>query len=159
MIRRRDNPLLVEWTRALGEAGISGATLLSERYEPKYFGNGEASFQWGSIILWLTRDRDEDAVQIAPSFESDERFQWDDVCVTFGWREVNNIVARTHSLPLKGELVEIMRRAPILDVAFGAKQFASTREAVNVSKMKREAATLKKLERLADNYAKTKRGQ
>ena len=153
MVAQRENPLLVKWTRMLAAAGISEANLLSERYDPEHFGDGEAIFQLsGAIVLRLVRDRGEDFVDIAPHSAPDERFRWDDVCIALGWRKVENVVGRTHPVPMQEELAEVVAHASDLELALGGERLPSTRKVVRTAAQQRERAFLGKLQRLADAH-------
>jgi len=151
---QQENPLVVYWARTLSAAGIGEASLLSERFDPDHFGDGEASFRLGSIILRLVRDRGEDSVEIAPTCAPHEYFRLDDIFVALGWREVKDVLARTSPVPLEEELKEVVRRAEDLEVSLGAKRLPLTREAVREASERRERAFLDELQRLADNCDK-----
>lgn len=153
MVAQRENPLLAMWTRMLATAGISEANLLSERYDPEHFGDGEASFQLlGAIVLRLVRDRGEDFVDIAPGSAPDERFRWDDVCIALGWRKIEDVVRRTHPAPMQEELAEVVSHASDLESALGVGRLPLTRKLVRTAAQQRERAFLEKLQRLADAH-------
>ena len=137
----------------LAAVGISEAELLSERYNPEHFGDGEASFRLsGSIVLRLVRERGEDFVDIAPGSAPGESFRWDDLCIALGWRKVEDVVGRTRPIPIEEELAEILARASDLDTALAVGRLASTREAAREAGEQRERAFLDKLQRLADAH-------
>jgi len=154
VVAERENPLLVDWTRTFAAAGIGEASLLSESFEPNHFGDGQASFRLGSIILRLVRDRGEDSVDITPSCAPHEYFRLDDICVALGWRDVQDVVARMRPIPLEDELKEVVRRAARLEAALEADQLPLTREKVREAAEKRERAFLDELRRLADIHDK-----
>ncbi len=149
----RENPLLTNWTRILAAVGISESELLSERYDPEHFGDGEASFRLsGSIIVRLVRERGEDFVEIAARSAPGERFRWDDLCVALGWRKVEDVVGRTRPIPVEQELAEVVARASELETAVAVRRLPSTRKAVGEAGEQRERAFLEKLQRLADAH-------
>jgi hypothetical protein len=137
----------------LAAVGISESELLSERYNPEHFGDGEASFGLsGSIILRLVRERGEDFVDIAPRSAPGESFRWDDLCVALGWCKVEDVVGRTRPIPTDEVLAEVVERASDLDEALAVGRLPSTRKAVKEAGEERERAFLEKLQRLADAH-------
>jgi hypothetical protein len=150
MIARQENSVVDEWVRVLANVGIREASLLSERYGPDHFGDGEARFRWGSIVVRLVRERGEDFVELESIYSPDQSFRWEDVSIAFGWCTVDEVVARGYPVPTSDVLAEIVRREPALHTALDAEHFGSTREAVASAAAKRENAFLGKLQRLAD---------
>jgi hypothetical protein len=150
MATRIDSPLLVRWSRALSAAGIDTTTLLAESEEQDAFGNAEASFGWGGLVLHLVRERGQEFVDVAPAHNPLYRFRLDDIGLALGWRNVEEIMARTEPIPLADELAELARHRTELESALSVQHLAATRVAIDRAVAQRERAFLDKLRKLAD---------
>src|SRR5262245_40586595 len=121
------NPLIEGWSRALSTAGLDGAILFSDHYDAESFGNGEALFGLGPLIIRILRDRGQDFVDLAPSVSPSEFMQLDDVGLALGWWPLWEVLERGHPLPLSECLTTIARQAGALQEAFSADDLPHTR--------------------------------
>jgi hypothetical protein len=145
-----DSPLLVRWSRTLSDAGIDTAILLAERVEQDAFGDGEASFGWGGLVLHLVRERGQEFVDVASAQRPLERFRLDDIGLALGWRDVEAITARTEPIRLADELAEVTDHRAELESALSVQHVAATRVAIERAVAQLKRAFFDKLHKLAD---------
>lgn len=148
------NPVLDEWLSLLAAVGIRDAALLSENHDPRHFGDADVRLERGPMLLRLLRRRGEDFLEVASASLPEESFAWEDVCIAFGWRTIDEVLGWTSPLPISEVLSEVARRENELMTAFKPEHAVSTRDAISEAARRRGDAFLKKLSRLADEYDK-----
>jgi hypothetical protein len=102
----RRNPIVSETERQLAEAGIESAQLLSTRYEREVFGDGEAVFRVGSLLVRFSRERGQYLLDIATANAADDFYPFEDVEAALGWRPLAEVVSGTAS----DQIRDVLRR-------------------------------------------------
>jgi hypothetical protein len=125
--------------------------LLSGRVGQDPFGDGEASFAWGILILHFVRDRGQEFVDLSPAHDPERRFRLDDVAVALGWRRTSEVVARTEPVPLEEELGDIASRQSEVESAFAPRNLREASIAIERAVAQREQAFLDKLRQLSES--------
>lgn len=133
--------------RALKDAGIDGAELLRDRYEPQSFGDAELIFRLESLLLRFIRDRGEEFLELGSTSAPDRFHQWDDVEVAFGWRSTADVLAKTAPEPLADVLARLRGRLGELQGAMSADQERFTRARIERAAETRGRAVLDRLRR------------
>lgn len=152
------NSLAASWSSELLNAGLSRAKLTGVQYD-RVSGYGEAVFRTGLILLKISRERGQDFLEVGSANKPGEFFRFDDVCVAFGWRSIEEIMVRQEPIPLHAELSELRQRLPSLENAFSEAYFRETRDKIEAAADKRESAFLEKLRRLAELHASASKGR
>jgi hypothetical protein len=116
------NPLLRDATKHLRELGFVNAALIRESYDPRHFGDAEAVFRVGRLLLRFTRERGRDFLDLA-STEAPEEFHFlDDVDIAMGWSSVEQVRAKHEPEALTRALDRVFRNLPILEQAFSQER-------------------------------------
>ena len=85
------NPLVETVENELELAGIKGAKLIEECYDPKSFGNGEAIYEIRGIRFRFIRDRGQDGVDIIMP-KTTESFIFEDLSLAMGWQQLSEVL-------------------------------------------------------------------
>lgn len=115
------NPLVREATARMQESGIVDAEILRERYDPQHFGNAEAIFQIGVLVVRFVRDRGQDFVDLGSIRTPGKFYQFDDVDVAMGWQAPHDVVDKRRPEPLSSIMERLVRHRAELEHAFSAE--------------------------------------
>ena len=86
------NPLVQEAMVLLKATGFTDTDLIRESYYPQAFGNAEAIFRVGKLIVRFLRDRSQDFVDLASISYPEQFHQICDVEVAMGWKSFEQLV-------------------------------------------------------------------
>ena len=78
----------------LATANLKDVEEVSFSPEQASFGNSEAVFRIGSVLLRLIRDRGQEFLDLASSVEPTVFHQFDDVEIAMGWKSINDVLAK-----------------------------------------------------------------
>lgn len=114
------NPLVKEATKRLAEFGIKEPVLLRQRYDAESFGNAEAVFQIGGLIVRFVRDRSQDFVDLASVSNPEKFYQFDDMHIAMGWKSVDEIVGKQRPEPLHEVVGRLSQNLDEVEAAFSS---------------------------------------
>ncbi len=83
-----------EWKEAIRNAGLSEADIVTVEVDGQHFGNAQAVFRLGSVLLKLERDRGQDFVSLAFESMPDIFYPIEDVEVAMRWIEPGEVYTR-----------------------------------------------------------------
>jgi hypothetical protein len=66
----------------------------------KHFGDAEAVFRVGTLLLRLVRDRGQEFMDLATIAAPDKFYQFDDVEIAMGWKTIDEVLAKRELEPL-----------------------------------------------------------
>jgi hypothetical protein len=92
--------LVQEAIEELRRCGINDPELLRHRYDRENFGDSEAVFKIGRLIVRFVRDRGQRFIYLASSSKPDVFYQFDDAHIAMGWKSVEEVVAKQEPEPL-----------------------------------------------------------
>lgn len=95
----------------------------------RYDDKGEAvalTLPFGELLLRFVRDRGEDFVDVAARRHPQDSYQIDDVDVAFGWKTIDDVLAKRAPEPLRDILMRLHNHAHELTEAFNETRFADT---------------------------------
>ena len=141
------NPLVQHAASLLKAAGFDDVELKSERYDTQHFGNAEAVFRVGSLLIRFQRDRAQDFVDLASPSRPEEFHQFDDVDIAMGWKSVEAVLAKTEPEDLGSVLSRLMRNFAHLEKAFSGEEERFTRARVKKAAKSRGEAFVASLRR------------
>ncbi len=76
----------------LERAGIYDAKLLKANYSAESFGNSEAIFSVGSLVLRVVRDRGQEFLELATSAAPEQFYQFGDVEIAMRWKTIGDVL-------------------------------------------------------------------
>jgi hypothetical protein len=122
----------------MAAAGLDQLDLLAAAYAPETFGNAEAVFRAGTLVLKFMRDRGQDFLYLAAANAPDQFHPSDDVEVALGWRTLDDVLAQERVEPI-GEVVGLIgARFAELQARFSAAEVERT-----VCEIERASAALR----------------
>jgi hypothetical protein len=124
------DPLVQDAERQLRTAGIGPVELVRSGHDTKTFGNGEALFRAGRLLLYFTRDRGQDFLDIATTKAPETFYQFDDVEVAMGWTSLTDVVGKRRPDDLSEVVGRLRSHITELNEAFADDQEGSTRERI-----------------------------
>jgi hypothetical protein len=124
----------------LESAGFIGASLQSETPPEAHFGNSQAVFRVGWLLLRFTRDRGQDFVDLAGCLKPARFYQFDDVEIAMGWATIDHVISKVEPEPLAVVLARLRKGFDDLEKAFAADQESATRKRIErASRLRGEA--------------------
>lgn len=127
-------------------AGLA-ADLLNETSDRQSFGNAQATFRLGPLLLRFVRDRGEEFLDIASDAAADRFHLFDDVEIAMGWKSTDEVLAKNQPEPLEDVLKRIKTRLDELQKAFSGNQERFTRAKVERAAKERGEAFVRRLQR------------
>jgi len=127
------NPLTRDATELLRDAGIGDAQVLRDRYDEQDFGDAEAVFKIGKLLLRFVRDRGQDFVDLTSAMSPDRFYQFDDVEVAMGWSSIEDVVSKSDPEDLAAVLGRVARNRTQLEEAFSGERERFTRAKVETA--------------------------
>jgi hypothetical protein len=146
------------WHAALVRAGFQGTALISERGAADPFGNSEAVFRCGKLLLRIRSDRGDEFVDLASTEHPNVYFRYEDILAGLGWKRPEEILALPRPMPLKDILEDLNRRWNDLENTLNAQRWADTLARIQKFAAQRESDFKSKLKRLADQAGRTTDG-
>jgi hypothetical protein len=124
------NPLVRDAIERMKDAGIDDAETLRERYAPQQFGNAEAVFRVGKLILRFVRDRGQDFLDLGWASAQGKFHQFDDVDVATGWRSLQKVVSKREPEGLASVVERFARHRSQLEEALAGERERLTRSRI-----------------------------
>jgi hypothetical protein len=118
-------PYLPSLIARFRSAGIEHPKLLKADYDPASFGNGQASFEIGSLILRYVRDRGQEFIDLGSIQNPAKLFCFYDVEIAFGWRTIEQVIAISEPEPIETVLASFGRHREELERAFSGGHLAT----------------------------------
>lgn len=112
---------------ALVAAGFDRAEEASHTAESDHFGDAEAIFRLGSLLLRFVRDRLQVFVDLGSVTSPTTFHQFDDVEIAMGWKTIDEVLAKREPDDLVAVLTRIHDYAANLESAFSDDQVRLTR--------------------------------
>ena len=141
------NPLVQDAMDRVKAVGFKNVELIRDRYDAQHFGNAEAIFRVGRVLLRFRRDRGQGFVDLA-STASPERFhQFDDVDIAMGWKSVEQVLTKREPEDLTSVLKRLFQNFQHLEDAFSGEQERFTRARVEKAAKERGDAFVARLRR------------
>ncbi len=128
----------------LQAAGLN-AQLLSSAPVSASFGNSEATFRWGPLILHFVKDRGQELVDIAMTGAPDRFFLIDDLDVAMNWRSVDEVLAKRQPEKLDAIFARLADHASELNDAFSGAREPLTRAKLQRAERERGEAFMARL--------------
>ncbi|MBN1612370.1 MAG: hypothetical protein JW940_37410 [Polyangiaceae bacterium] len=141
------NPLVQHAANLLRAAGFDDVELKCEKYDTQHFGNAEAVFRVGSLLIRFQRERAQDFVDLASPSRPEEFHQFDDVDIAMGWKSVEAVLAKREPEDLGSVLTRLARNFAHLEEAFSGEQERFTRARVEKAAKSRGEAFVARLRR------------
>jgi hypothetical protein len=91
------------WADRLRTSGLQSPEVLSSTYDAAHFGNAEAIFRIGSLLIRIVRDRGQELLSVAASQTPEQFYPIEDVDIAMGWKTIDEVIARDE--PEKLDLV------------------------------------------------------
>lgn len=128
----------------LRAAGIH-ADLVSSSPAAASFGNAEATFRVGSLLLRFVRDRGQEFMDLASSAMPSRFFQFGDVEIAMGWKTIDEVLAKQEPEGLDVVLARLGRYIAELNDVFSGTQERLTRARVERAAVERGQAFVDRL--------------
>lgn len=126
-----------EIMKRLDEAGLRGASLVSARPVAASFGNTEAIFQMGSLLLRFVSDRGQTHMDVAAVSVPTGFHQFGDVEIAMGWKTIDQVLAMREPEDLTVVLVRLRANLDTLIDAFSGPRERLTRGLVERARQER----------------------
>jgi hypothetical protein len=85
--------LVTVWTDRVRAAGLPDPGVLSATYDSAHFGDAEAVFRIGSLLIRIVRDRGQELLSVASSATPTQFHPIEDVEVAMGWKTIEDVLA------------------------------------------------------------------
>lgn len=141
------NPVVRDAQSLLSDVGLRDVDLLRDRYDSGSFGNGEAVFQIGKLVVRFTRDRGQDFIDVASKSQPDKFYQFDDVDLAMGWTSIDRVLAKSAPEEPRSVLTRLARHFAHLEDAFSGEQERLTRARIEKAAKARGEAFVASLRR------------
>jgi hypothetical protein len=126
-------------------AGLRDAELQSLTYEPAHFGNGEAIFRVGALLLRIVRDRSQDLLDVASNVVPTQFHPVEDIEVAMGWKAMSEILTRKEPEQLDPVLSRLARHFDELSDALSGDRERLTRARIEKATRERGQAFISRL--------------
>lgn len=131
MIERTSTTPFIQSVRdAFEAAGLKEVDEVSRAPESEHFGDTEAIFRVGSLLLRFVRDRLQAFVDLGSTISPTKFHQLDDVEIAMGWKTIDQVLAKQEPEDLTSVLKRIQANLTTLEAAFSADQERLTRARV-----------------------------
>jgi len=129
----------------LTEAGIMAPELVHASYRSESFGDAEAVFRVGRLLLRFVRDRDQEFMDIGASTRPEQFHQFDDLEIAMGWKTIDDVLAKREPEDLSQVLARVSQHLKQLDEAFSGERERFTRARVERAARDRGEAFMNRL--------------
>lgn len=126
-------------------AGLKDVELISSTPDSSSFGNAEAVFQLGPLILRFVRDRGQELLDAAFSETPDRFFLFDDIDIAMGWKTIDEVLAKREPESLEKILGRLAQHTAKLSATFSGAPSRLTRARVERAERDRGEAFMKRL--------------
>lgn len=113
--------------KQLADAGVKGANLVISSPVGQSFGDTEAVFRLGGLLLRFVRDRGQTFLDIASDTAPAKFHQYDDVEIAMGWRTIDEVLAKHEPEDLGVLLARLRVNLDVLSDAFSSDRERLTR--------------------------------
>lgn len=141
-----EHPFAKSISARLRAAGID-AELVSSTPDSQSFGNADATFRWGPLILLFVRDRGEEFIEVASAAVPARLFLYDDLSVAMSWQTISEVTERESLESVENMLARLKDHAAQIHDAFSDAQERFTRGRLERASRERGAAMIKVLQR------------
>lgn len=143
-----------EFATSLGDrlraAGLKNPERLSAMVDTEHFGNAEATFRVGSLILRIVRDRDEEFLSVAFGARPDQFYLIDDIELAMGWKTLEDVTTIREAEQLDPILSRIAERfVQLVDKSTGERE-CLFRARIERASRDRSEAFINHLNRISD---------
>lgn len=146
MTNATDNRAFSEIALAqLNDAGLCNAEAITSKQESASFGNAEAVFRVGSLLIRIVRDRGQQFVDIGSMADPTKFHQFDDVEIAMGWRKVEEVIEKRDPELLDSVLARLAAKMTALQEAFSGSREHLTRARVEQAARERGQAFTSRL--------------
>ncbi len=129
----------------IGAAGLGDVELVSEMPDSSSFGDAEAVFRLGPLILRFSMDRGQELVDVAFGHMPERFFLIDDVDIALGWKSIDEVVSRPEPERLESVLGRLAAHRPELSEAFSGRLSRRTRARIERAERDRGEAFMERL--------------
>ena len=129
----------------LEAAGFKNYELISHVQDEKHFGNSEAVFKIGVILLRFILDRGQAFIDVASTVNPARFYQYDTVQLAMGWNTIEDILTRNHPVDLEAVLLELAQNYRSLEIAMSKNNIEQTAELFEKADKARGEAFVKKI--------------
>lgn len=133
------NPVVNEARAAIAASDLPEATLIRDAYAPESFGDGEAVFAMGELLLRVVRDRGQYFVDVASTVAPETFYKYEDLAVALGWITLDSALERTAAEPLPTVLRQPAGGFPDLQRALSPPHEPATRKTLDAVAASRRA--------------------
>ena len=137
--------LATRWSDRLRSAGLNNPEILSATYNPAYFGNAEAIFRVGLMLLHIVRDRGQELLNVAFDTQPDQFYPIEDIEIAMGWKTLEEINARQEPEQLDLILSRLALRSDQLMDGLSGERERLTRARINRATKDRSQAFINRL--------------
>lgn len=129
----------------LNAAGLKDAEVISFSPESAAFGNSEAVFRLGPVLLRFICDRGQEFLDLASSIEPTVFHQFDDVDIAMGWKSIEDVLAKREPEDMSAVLTRVEKNLGALSEAFSGERERLTRARVERAAKERGKAFTSRL--------------
>ncbi len=126
----------------LKAVGLLDAELVSSTPDSQSFGNAEAVFRNGPIILHFVRDRGQELLEVASTAAPSQYFLFENLDIAMGWRTVDEVLSRQEPEDLVDVLKRLAQHALELYDAFSGVRERFTRSKIERATQERGDALM-----------------
>jgi len=130
----------------LKAVGLTDIQFLAANSSNLEFGNAEAVFGVGPIVVRVVRDRGQEFVEIGSSNAPNQFHQFDDVQIAMGWKTIDDVLAKTEPEDLTTVFLRLYANLPALTAAFSDNREEFTRARIERASRARGRAFLERLQ-------------
>jgi hypothetical protein len=140
-------PLAESAAAQLKAAGIERADLVEKSPENGAFGDSEAIFRIGSLLLRFVRERGQEFIDISGGTTADRFHQFSDIEIAMGWSTIEEELAKREPEQLSQVLDRVSRHLAELDGAFSNGREQLTHARIERAARERGEAFVRRLQR------------
>ena len=126
-------------------AGLPAVKPVSSIFDEEHFGSGEATFDLGSLLVRVVRDRDQESLAVAFLDAPKSFHAWEDVEICMGWRTIESVISEPQPRDLDASLHALANHYVELSRAFSGEQARFTLARLRETERKRRKAYIDRL--------------
>lgn len=131
----------------LADVGLGRATLQRASSEDQAFGNASVVFRLDELLIRIVRDRGQVFLELAAASAPTEFYQYGDVEIAFGWKTVDQVLAKGEPDGLGAVLIRLSERLAELGGSFSGDRLELTRVRVELAARERGKSFTDRLRR------------
>lgn len=129
----------------LSKTGIDGAESIRAISDAKNFGDAEAIFRVGPLVLRFLRDRSQEFLELATNVAPDKFYQFGDVEIAMGWKTIDEVLAKRELEPLSSVLARLHEHRAEMSEALSSDRESLTRARIERAAQERGKAFVERL--------------